>query len=124
MERAMTDLANDLRKRFDWAMYESLEAYVVLPDGKSYERSDIDERAIGLFENLFDSVDLIPPSLIQAAEAIRAAEPELFEKSLEQGMEAVRLNGSPSRATEFVEILTATTKGGSVGSHGRHASSC
>jgi hypothetical protein len=34
----------------------------VLPDGKSFERSDEDERLIGVFKNLFDSVDAIPPS--------------------------------------------------------------
>jgi hypothetical protein len=37
-ESAVTDLANDLKDRFDWAMYQSQEAYVVLPDGKSFER--------------------------------------------------------------------------------------
>jgi hypothetical protein len=37
----MTDLANDLKERFDWAMYQSQEAYVV-PDGKSFERRKSD----------------------------------------------------------------------------------
>ena len=62
-----------------------------------------------LFENLFDSVDLIPPLLIEAAEAHRAAEPELFEKLLEHAIDAVRLNGSPSSATEFVTVLATTS---------------
>ena len=40
IESAVTDLANDLKDRFDWAMYQSQEAYVVLPDGKSFERAN------------------------------------------------------------------------------------
>ena len=40
IESAVTDLANDLKDRFDWAMYQSQEAYVVLPDGKSIERAN------------------------------------------------------------------------------------
>jgi hypothetical protein len=46
----------------------------VLPDGKSFERSDEDERLIGVFKNSFDSVDAIPASLIKAAEELRVAE--------------------------------------------------
>ena len=50
----------------------------MLPDGKSFERSDEDERLIGEFKNSFDSVDAIPASLIKAAEELRVAED--FEK--------------------------------------------
>ena len=46
----------------------------MLPDGKSFERSDEDERLIGVFKNSFVSVDAIGASLIKAAEELRVAE--------------------------------------------------
>ena len=46
----------------------------MLPDGKSFERSDEDERLIGVFKNSFGSVDAIPASLIKDAEELRVAE--------------------------------------------------
>jgi hypothetical protein len=107
MERIMTDLADDLKERFDWAMYQCQEAYVVLPDGKSFERSDEDERLIAVFKNLFDSVDAIPSSLIETAEQLRAAAPELFEELLAQ---AIEHNCSSTSATEFVEVLNRTVQ--------------
>jgi hypothetical protein len=33
----MTDLATDLKKIFDASMFDRLEAYWVLPDGKSFD---------------------------------------------------------------------------------------
>jgi hypothetical protein len=51
----MTDIASDLKERFDWAMYQSQEAYVVLPDGRPFERSDRGEYAIGVFKDLYDT---------------------------------------------------------------------
>jgi hypothetical protein len=110
MERVMTDLADDLKERFDWAMYQSQEAYVVLPDGKSFERSDEDERLIGVFKNLFDSVDAVPPSLIKAAEELRATVPELFEKLLVHGIRVIGPDFTPTSATEFVEVLNRTVQ--------------
>jgi hypothetical protein len=89
----MIDLATDLKQRFDWAMYVSLEAYEVLPDGKSIARSDERERAIDIFENLHDSVDAIPPPLIKATEALRDARPDLFEKTLLHGLRVVGRDG-------------------------------
>jgi hypothetical protein len=34
----MADVASDLKQRFDWATDVCLEAYEVLPDGRSIER--------------------------------------------------------------------------------------
>jgi hypothetical protein len=105
----MIDFATDLKQRFDWAVYVSLEAYEVLPDGKSIVRSDERERAIDLFENLHDSVDAVPPPLIKAAEALRDAAPDLFEKALLHGLRVVGHNGFfPASATEFIEVLNRT----------------
>jgi hypothetical protein len=76
----MSEFATELKERFEAGAYFCLEAYEVLPDGKSIVRSDDDERLIGVFETLRDSVDLIPPTLINTADQLRAAAPELFEK--------------------------------------------
>jgi hypothetical protein len=105
MEFMMTDIASDLRQRFVWAMDVCLEAYEVLPDGRSFVRSDRDERAIELFKNLHDSVDAIPPALIEATEKLRCAEPESFEKALAHSVKAVGCGFLPASATEFVEAL-------------------
>jgi len=98
----MTDLATDLEKNFDASMFDRLEAYWVLPDGKSFERSDEDE----IFKILLATVDAIPSSLIEAAEELRAAEPQRFEVSLSRDLESVGYGFSPANATEFVEALT------------------
>jgi hypothetical protein len=104
------DFVSDLRNRFDWAAYQCLEAYVVLPDGKSFERSDEDERLIGVFENLRDSVDVVPPSLIKAAEELRAGVPEIFERLLVHGVREIGPDFTPTSATEFVEVLNQTIR--------------
>jgi hypothetical protein len=106
----MTDVATDLKERFDWAMYLSLEAYTVLPDGKSYVRSDEDEQAIDVFKTLHDSVGAIPPTLIAVAEGLRMAAPELFEKTLVHGIRAIGPEFIPANATEFVKALNNTVQ--------------
>jgi hypothetical protein len=85
-----------------------LEAYEVLPDGKSFVRSDRDERAIELFRNLHDSVDAIPPALIEASEKLRGIEPELFEKALAHTIKTIGCGFLSKSATEFVEMLNRT----------------
>ncbi len=106
----MADVATDLKQRLDWAMDVSLEAYEVLPDGRSFVRSDEDERAIGIFETLHDTVDVIPPSLITSAEELRATAPELFEKTLVHWIGMVGSDFSPANAAAFVEILNWTVQ--------------
>jgi hypothetical protein len=106
----MADIATDLKQQFEWAMDLSLEAYEVLPDGKSFVRSDEDENAITLFKDLLNSVDAIPSSLIASTEKIRAAVPELFEKTLALSVQAVKAGFLPTSATEFVETLNQAVK--------------
>jgi len=103
----MSDLAMDLKQGFEWAMDVCLEAYEVLPDGRSFERSDVDERAIKIFERLGNTVEEIPPALIASAEALRADEPDLFERLLEQRFGAVGSDFSPASATEFLNEVLA-----------------
>jgi hypothetical protein len=106
----MNDVASDLKERFDFAMYLNLEAYEVLPDGKSIVRSDDAESAIDIFKNLRDSVDSIPPSLITAADELRAVAPDLFEETLVYGIQMIRFELTPTSATEFVEGLNRTVR--------------
>jgi hypothetical protein len=110
MEFMMIDIAGDLKQRFGWAMDVCLESYEVLPDGRSFVRSDRDERAIELFRNLHDSVDAIPPALIEATEKLRSAGPELFEKALAHAVQIVGFGFLPTSATEFVEVLNRTVE--------------
>jgi hypothetical protein len=106
----MTDLATDLKKLFDATMFDSLEAYTVLPDGKSFERSDEDESAIGIFKILLATVDAVPSSLITAAEALRSAEPERFKDTLSCCLQSVGYGFAPASAAEFVEVLNQTVR--------------
>ena len=107
----MPDVATDLKQRFDWAMDLCLESYEVLPDGRSFERSDRDEFAIPIFERLSNTADTIPRPLITSAEQLRTAQPELFEKLLTQRTMAVGAGFSPANATEFLdEVLTTNSE--------------
>lgn len=104
----MADIANDLKQRFEWAMDVCLESYEVLPDGRSFVRSDADERAIEIFKCLNSTADAIPPSLIASAEDIRVAQPEIFERLLTQKIGAIGSSFSPASATEFLGDVLST----------------
>ena len=68
----MTDIASDLKERFDFAALWFLARYEVLPDGKNVtDLSDEDAKAVEILETLLNSVDAIPPSLIKATEELR-----------------------------------------------------
>lgn len=98
-------LADDLKERFDWALYLNLEAYELLPDGRSFVRSDEAEAAIGIFESLHGSVNEVPPALVEAAEALRLVAPGLFDAAFANRVQMVGSGFSPVSATEFVEAL-------------------
>jgi hypothetical protein len=89
----------------DHPMDLSLESYEVLADGRSFVRSDQDERAIGIFENLSNSVDDIPPPLIEAAEAFRSRLPDAFEKTLSRALQAIGIEPDPASAADFIQAL-------------------
>jgi hypothetical protein len=76
-------------------------------------RSDEDERLIDVFKNLLDSVDAIPSSLIETAEQLRAAAPELFEELLAQAIEhncySTRAGLSATKIAEICNSLTHTS---------------
>jgi len=106
----MTDFASQLKEIFDSTMFDRLEAYEVLPDGRSSERSDEDESAIGIFEVLLATVDAIPSALIKTAEERRAAEPQRFEDTLSRSLASVGYGFAPASAAEFVEVLNQTVQ--------------
>jgi hypothetical protein len=106
----MPDFANDLKELFDIVMFDRLEAYWVLPDLKSIERSDEDENAIDIFEILLATVDVVPISLIKTAEELRASEPARFQDTLLSGLSSVGYGFFPTDATEFIDVVNQTVQ--------------
>jgi hypothetical protein len=107
----MPDIATDLKERFDFAMLWFLEQYEVMPDGRSAtDLSEKDAQAVDILEMLRDTVDAIPPSLIEATETLRDAQPDLFEKTLMHGVQSVGFGFSPTSTTEFLEVLNRTVQ--------------
>jgi hypothetical protein len=97
-----------------------LESYEVLPDGRSFARSDEDQRAIGIFENLLATLDAVPPSLIKTAEDQRAVSPRLFDEALELSLRAAAFGLFSASAPEFVEALTKVAVAATSASKGRN----
>jgi len=95
---------------FDATMFDSLEAYTVLPDGRSFERSDEDESAIEIFKILLATVDAIPSSLINTAEERRTAEPQRFNDALTCCLQSVGYGFAPASAAEFVKALNQAVR--------------
>jgi hypothetical protein len=107
----MMDVTSDLKGRFDHAVLWFLERYEVLPDERTVtDLSDEDAKAVETLQTLRDSVDAIPESLISATEELRAAGPELFEKTLQHGVQLAGFGFFPTTATEFVEVLNRTVQ--------------
>lgn len=107
----MTDIATDLRERFDFAIIWFYERYEVLPDGETVtDLSDEDAKAVELLKALLDTVDTIPPTLIEASETLRDAAPDVFEKLLMHGVQVVGFGFAPTTATEFLEALNRTVQ--------------
>ena len=100
----VTDIVADLDKRFEWALYNSLEAYEVLPDGRSIIRSDEDERAIDIFYGLRDTVQAIPPSLVKITEELYAGVGAArYEQFLRAAVRDAGFRSFINNATEFLE---------------------
>jgi len=102
----MTDIATDLRGRFEFAIIWFYERSEVMSDGESVpDLSDEDAKAVELLKALLDTVDTIPPPLIEATETLRDTAPDLFEKMLTYGVQVVGFGFAPTTATEFPEVL-------------------
>jgi hypothetical protein len=66
--------------------------------------------SVNLLKSLSDTVDAIPPALIEASEKLRHAAPDLFEKMLVHGVQVVGFGFAPTTATEFLEELMRTVE--------------
>jgi hypothetical protein len=109
MESVMTDIAADLRGRFEFAIIWFYERSQVMSDSESDpDLSDDDAKAVELLKALLDTVDAIPPMLIEATETLRNTAPDLFEKLLMHGVQVVGFGFAPTTATEFLEALNRT----------------
>jgi hypothetical protein len=105
----MADIATDLKERFDFAAVWFLER-----DDLVYgvEHALPVEEAKAVLQNLRDSVDGVPPPLIMAAEKLRTAWPEDFEKWLVHCVQVVGFGFYPANATEFLQALNNTVQRG------------
>jgi hypothetical protein len=107
----MTDIATDLRERFEFAIIWFYERSEVMSDGESDpDLSDDDAKAVELLKVLLDTVDAIPPTLIEASETLRHTTPDLFEKMLVHGVQVVGFGFALTTATEFLETLNRTVE--------------
>jgi hypothetical protein len=83
MNDSLIDIAADLRDRFEFAIIWFYERSEVMSDGESDpDLSDDDAKAVKLLKALLDTVDAIPPMLIEASETLQATAPDLFERML------------------------------------------
>jgi hypothetical protein len=112
----MTDIASDLRARFDFAVLWFLRKCELNPNSllddeqPIVDLTDDEARAVKILETLRDTIDAIPPSLIKETEELRDSWPELFETTLVHGVQVVGFGFFPSSATEFVEVLNRTAQ--------------
>jgi hypothetical protein len=76
--------------------------------GVEADLPDEDARAVEILDNLRDSIEAIPPSLLDETDSLHCAHPELFESTLLRGVQLVGFGFYPATATEFVEVLNRT----------------
>jgi hypothetical protein len=100
----MIDVATELKERFDLAAIWFLERSDVM-HGVEADLPEEDAKAVDMLTNLRDSVDAIPPSLINETDRLRSVDPKLFESTLVRGVQLVGFGFYPVTATEFVEVL-------------------
>lgn len=107
----MTDIKSDLRRRFDYAAYFYLSAWERDPNGLIdeqivYDYSDAENQLIDTFENLRDSVDAIPATIVANVEKVRVTVgPEKYEQFLISAIQNIGAPNFPKDATEFLEQL-------------------
>ncbi len=107
----MTDIASDLKERFDYAAYFYLSAWERDPNGLVndqivYDYTDAEDQLIDTFESLRDSVDVIPESIIATVEKMRATVgPEKYEELVGNAIQNIGRNTLPKDATEFLKAI-------------------
>lgn len=114
----MTDIANDLKERFDYAAYFYLSAWEHDPemfiDGnvivRDEAKSDFEDQMIDTFEKLRDSVDAISPVIIAKADELRTSVgQEKYEELVVSAIQNVGCTSLPKDATEFLESLMVSS---------------
>jgi hypothetical protein len=107
----MIDIASDLKTRFYWAaiwFFERHDMKYGVDSGFHLEAKHA--KAVEILDALHDSVDIIPPSLIRTAEALRADTPDAFERWLVHGVQSVGFGFYPADAAEFLKALNHTVE--------------
>jgi len=95
------------------------EAYEVLPDGRSFERSDDDELAIEIFKRLYRTADAIPSSLIASAEQLRGVETGTIRETSSADIVAIGSTFSPANANRISRRGLSGTGGNACGRDAR-----
>lgn len=107
----MTDIASDLKKRFDYAAYFYLSAWERDPNGLIdeqivYDYTDAETQLIDTFETLRDSVDAVPDSIIAAADKMRSTLGlKKYEELVGDAIQNIGRGTLPKDATEFLEAI-------------------
>jgi hypothetical protein len=76
--------------------------------GVEADLADEDAKAVDILTSLRDSVDAMPPSLIEEPDKFRIADPEVFERTLVRGVQVVGFGFYPATAMEFIKVLNRT----------------
>lgn len=106
----MSDVAADLKERFEHAANWHWSAWEFDPDARivgnvivrDEAKEDADSRMAEAFEALRDSVDAIPPATIAKTEALRARiGAETYERILGDMIASIGSASFPNTANEF-----------------------
>ncbi len=118
--RAMFDVANELRERFDFNAYWLQSAWEHDPameiinntiTGRDPLREAHEDRMIEIFERLRDTVDAVPEALISMTQELRSQiQPEQFEKIVVESIQAIGTGALPRNSTEFFEVLNRSLR--------------
>jgi len=110
----MTDIAKDLRERFDYAVYFFQSAWERDPETviegnviiRDKDQSDFEDCVIDTFQKLTDSLADVTPATIAKAEELRlAVGSEKYEAIVTKAIQNVGYNSFPSTANQFLESL-------------------
>jgi hypothetical protein len=105
----MEDIAEDLKDRFwlaELCILEKWEMVGLNADGKTIPDvwTDEEKAAMETFKALRESVNAVPPSLLETTAALRKDRPDLFERLFVQ-VSGAASSGIFGNATEFVKVL-------------------
>jgi hypothetical protein len=97
-----TDISKKLEETFEYSAIWFLER---LEDG--WDLTAEQSRSVHLYFDLAESVEKIPPALMQDTGELAAKYPDVFQRSLDSFILSVGDRFRPSTAAEFVQHLNA-----------------